>query len=190
MIHFRCNYTWKLGPGRLEEADWLEAHLGDSGSRAWAWLRTIPTTTASFPARKQKRLRRRSLTTCEVWAVHTPPSLRLVLHPLVPFDRLDVPVSEEGTQLSIWVIRLHLLLTIWTARVNPTFLTVTNTLKKPWKLTPHCSKTFFMTVTWDKNSGTPWWLSDWKEFFFHSYLWPRLFFRIPTLSLQNIKAFL
>lgn len=94
---------------------------------------------------------------------------------LFPLNWPGALASEEGTKLSTWVIKLYLLFNIWIVQVEPDLSYYEKHTEKFLKIHSILCQNILMTIIQDKNSGTPWWFYDWKDFFFYSYLWPRIF---------------
>lgn len=104
----------------------------------------------------------------------TPSSLWSLPSSAVLIFQLEALISEEGTELSIWAIKLYLSLNCAKFKENSILLQKICLEVLGNKL---CySKTSLMTILEDKNSGTPWRLNDEKFlFFFQRYFWPRIF---------------
>ena len=95
----------------------------------------------------------------------TPSSLWSLPSSAVLIFQLEALVSEEGTELSIWAIKLYLSLNCAKFKENSILLQKICLEVLGNKL---CySKTSLMTILEDKNSGTPWRLND-ESFYFSS----------------------
>lgn len=106
---------------------------------------------------------------------------------LFPLNWPGALASEEGTKLSTWVIKLYLLFNIWIVQVEPDLSYYEKHTEKFLKIHSILCQNILMTIIQDKNSGTPWWFYDWKDFFSIVIFGQEYFQNTNSIEYENIS---